>query len=51
MRTTEDLIEELNQNGEGYDNAGLAVGFENTTVFVWLHDPECQARAASQRLD
>lgn len=39
MRTTEDLIMELEENAKGYAVAALVIGFESTTVFVMADDP------------
>jgi hypothetical protein len=39
MRTTEDLIMELEENAKGYAAAALVIGFESTTIFVMANDP------------
>jgi len=39
MRTTVELILELEHNAEGYEKAALIVGFENTTVFIEVDNP------------
>ena len=38
MRTTEDLIRELDHEAGNFTHCALVVGFEDTTVFVWGHD-------------
>jgi hypothetical protein len=40
MRTTKDLIEELRSRAEGAFVAGIVVGFENKTEFVWANAPD-----------
>ena len=39
MRTTKDLIMELEENAKGYAVAALVIGFESTTIFVMADDP------------
>lgn len=39
MRTTEELIAELEENAEGYTMAILYIGFDHTTVSVRSDDP------------
>jgi hypothetical protein len=39
MRTTRDLIMELEENAKGYAVAALVIAFENTTVYVMAGDP------------
>jgi hypothetical protein len=41
-RTTQDLIAELEHNGEGYTFAMLAVAFTNNTIFIRHDDPKRQ---------
>jgi hypothetical protein len=39
MRTTVDLITQLERNAEGFDAAGLLVGFKSSTVCVESNNP------------
>lgn len=38
MRTTVDLIDELQMAAEGAERAALIVGFESSTIYVWADD-------------
>jgi hypothetical protein len=40
MRTTKDLIQELRDKAEGAFVAGIVVGFEKKTEFVWANAPD-----------
>lgn len=40
MRTTKNLIEELRSKAEGAFVAGIVVGFEQKTEFVWVNAPD-----------
>ena len=40
MRTTEELIEELHAKATGAFVAGIVVGFEKKTEFVWVNSPD-----------
>jgi hypothetical protein len=40
MRTGAELIAELEMEAEGAERAGLIIGFENTTVYVWSDDAD-----------
>jgi hypothetical protein len=40
MRTTKELVAELDANAEGYSDAMLIVGFENTTVYIQSQNPK-----------
>ena len=39
MRTTPELIQELEEEAKNFTMAAIAVGFESTTVFVFANDP------------
>ena len=38
MRTTEELIQELDHEGRNFTRCGLVIGFETSTIYVWGND-------------
>jgi hypothetical protein len=50
MRSTEELIQELDREAGNFTHCGLVIGFESSTIYIWGHDPNRQ-RALDEAVD